>query len=44
MKFLMAGFTIQKLFSKGNYVFLEIILYFFPGTLLEKGSIELFQT
>lgn len=43
MYFLMAGLTIQNLFSKGNYVFFEILLFIISGLVLILGIFNFFK-
>lgn len=43
MYFLMAGLTIQNIFSKGNYVFFEILLFIISGLVLILGIFNFFK-
>ena len=43
MYFLMAGLTIQNLFSNGNYIVFEIILFVISGLVLILGIFNYFR-
>ncbi|MFN8339305.1 MAG: DUF202 domain-containing protein [Saprospiraceae bacterium] len=43
MYFLMAGLTIQNIFSQGNYIFFEILLFVISGLVLILGIFNFFK-
>ncbi|MBK8627299.1 MAG: DUF202 domain-containing protein [Saprospiraceae bacterium] len=42
MYFLIAGLTIQNLFTAGNYIIFEVILFIISGVLLVLGIVNYF--